>query len=126
MTKTKSFASFFRRAIIVVKQIPRGKVATYGQIAALAGNPRAARQVAWVLHSASDKEKLPWQRVINREGTISLPRYGGYELQKALLVKEGVKFDGDDCIDLARFQWRPKKGGGLKSRGSKDVTLKRV
>lgn len=108
MTKTKNAAGFFRRVVIAVKKIPRGKVATYGQIAALAGNPRAARQVAWVLHAASDKEKLPWQRVINREGGISLPRYGGYELQRALLVKEGVKFDGDDRIDLARYQWQPR------------------
>jgi methylated-DNA-protein-cysteine methyltransferase-like protein len=108
MAKTKSSVTFFRRVAMVIKKIPRGKVATYGQIAALAGNPRAARQVAWVLHSASDKKKLPWQRVINREGTISLPRYGGYELQKALLVKEGVKFDGADCVDLTRFQWQPK------------------
>lgn len=108
MKKTKRSITFFRRVAEVIKKIPRGKVATYGQIAALAGNPRAARQVAWVLHSASDKERLPWQRVINRAGTISLPRYGGYELQKALLVKEGVKFDGTDCVDLVRFQWKPK------------------
>lgn len=108
MTKTKSTASFFRRVVKVIKKIPRGKVATYGQIAALAGNPRGARQVAWVLHSASDKEKLPWQRVINSAGTISLPRMRGYELQKALLVKEDVKFDGKDGVDLTRFQWRPK------------------
>jgi methylated-DNA-protein-cysteine methyltransferase-like protein len=107
MTKTKNSADFFHRVVIVVKKIPRSKVATYGQIAALAGHPRAARQVAWVLHSASDKEKLPWHRVINREGGISLPRYGGYELQRAFLVKEGVQFDGDDRIELGRFQWQP-------------------
>jgi methylated-DNA-protein-cysteine methyltransferase-like protein len=107
--KRQSSQTFFRRVVIVIKKIPRGKVATYGQIAALAGNPRGARQVAWVLHAMSDKHKLPWQRVINREGTISLPRYGGYELQRALLVKEGVKFDFDDRIDLARYQWHPKR-----------------
>jgi len=92
---------------MTIKKIPSGKVATYGQIATLAGNPRAARQVAWVLHSASDKEKLPWQRVINSRGGISLPRYGGYELQRALLVKEGIKFNADDRIHLERFQWQP-------------------
>jgi methylated-DNA-protein-cysteine methyltransferase-like protein len=107
MSRTKNSATFFRCVVTTIKKIPRGKVATYGQIAALAGNPRAARQVAWVLHSASDKEKLPWQRVINSRGGISLPRYGGYELQRALLVKEGVKFDADERIDLERFQWRP-------------------
>jgi methylated-DNA-protein-cysteine methyltransferase-like protein len=109
MSRAKTPATFFRRVVDVIKKIPAGKVATYGQIAALAGNSRAARQVAWVLHSASDKEKLPWQRVINSQGGISLPRYGGYELQRALLVKEGVKFDVADRVDLARFQWRPKR-----------------
>jgi len=108
MVTTQKSISFFRRVVTSIKKIPRGKVATYGQIAALAGNPRAARQVAWVLHSASDKEKLPWQRVINSQGGISLPRYGGYELQRALLMKEGVKFDADEQIALARFQWKPK------------------
>jgi len=105
----KPAQTFFHTVAARLKKIPRGKVATYGQIAALAGNPRAARQVAWVLHSASDKEKLPWQRVINSQGGISLPRYGGYELQRALLVKEGVKFDAADRIDLVRFQWKPKE-----------------
>jgi len=105
---TRNKSSFYHRTKVFIKKIPRGKVATYGQIAALAGNPRAARQVAWVLHSASDQEKLPWQRVINSQGGISLPRYGGYELQRALLLKEGVKFDSNDRIDLTRFQWRSK------------------
>jgi len=100
--------SFFRRTAVIIKKIPRGKVATYGQIAALAGQPRAARQVAWVLHSASEKEGLPWHRVINSRGTISLPRMAGYEVQRALLKKEGIKFDRNDYVDLARFQWRPR------------------
>jgi len=108
MVITQKSATFFRRVVMMIKKIPHGKVATYGQIAALAGNPRAARQVAWVLHAASDKKKLPWQRVINSQGGISLPRYGGYELQRALLVKEGIKFDAADQIALARFQWKPK------------------
>lgn len=115
----KPTQSFFHQTAALIKKIPRGKVATYGQIAALAGNPRAARQVAWVLHSASDKENLPWQRVINGQGGISLPRYGGYELQRALLVQEGVKFDAADRIDLARFQWKPK---GIK----KDKEKKKI
>ncbi|MCG3119809.1 MAG: DNA base-flipping protein [bacterium] len=108
MPQPQKSLTFFRRVVVIIKKIPRGQVATYGQIAALAGNPRAARQVAWVLHSAADKENLPWQRVINSQGSISLPRYGGYELQRALLVKEGVKFDSAERIDLVRFQWRPK------------------
>lgn len=98
---------FHRRLIKAIKKIPRGKVATYGQIAALAGNPRGARQVAWVLNASSDKEKLPWHRVINRTGKISLPPGRGYELQKQLLKDEGVRFSLADIVDLDRFQWRP-------------------
>jgi methylated-DNA-protein-cysteine methyltransferase-like protein len=103
----KTAKSFYHAVIRIVKRIPRGRVATYGQVAGLAGNARAARQVAWVLNSASEKERLPWHRVINRLGGISLPHYGGYELQRALLKKERVKFDENDCIDLKKFQWQP-------------------
>ncbi len=97
--------SFHQRVIEVIKQIPRGSVATYGQIAALAGNPRAARQVVRTLHSAAEKEHLPWHRVINWKGKISLKPGRGYEQQKALLKKERIVFDSDDRIDLERYQW---------------------
>ncbi|MGH7492750.1 MAG: MGMT family protein [bacterium] len=107
MSNRKS-ASFHQKTKALIKRIPRGKVATYGQIAALAGQPRAARQVAWVLHIASEKDRLPWHRVINSQGTISLPRMAGYEVQRALLKKEGIKFNRNEGIDLARFQWRPR------------------
>lgn len=101
-------ASFTARVRQLLKKIPRGKVATYGQIAALAGMPRAARQVAWILHASAEKERLPWHRVINRNGMISLPRLQGYELQRELLRREGVAFDRREVIDLERFQWRPQ------------------
>ncbi len=91
----------------IIKKIPRGKVATYGQIAAMAGNPLAARQVVRILHSSSRKEKLPWHRVINGKGRISLQPGFGYEEQKNLLVKEGIEFDDDDTVDFKRFLWRP-------------------
>ena len=107
--RKKSGKTFFQSIIRIVKKIPWGRVATYGQVAALAGNARAARQVAWVLHGMSEKEQLPWHRVINRRGRISLPHYGGYELQRALLKRERVKFDEEDCIDLAKFQWQPTR-----------------
>jgi methylated-DNA-protein-cysteine methyltransferase-like protein len=99
--------SFHQRVIDIIKSIPRGKVATYGQIAALAGNPRGARMVVRVLHTSSGKEKLPWHRVINSKGSISLKPGSGYEVQKALLKKEGVIFKKDDSIDLKRFLWKP-------------------
>ena len=97
--------TFSERVKRLIKQIPSGKVATYGQIAAQAGNPRAARQVAWILHSCSKKDNLPWHRVINSKGRISLPLFRGYGIQKKLLEQEGVTFKGDDSIDLTIFRW---------------------
>jgi methylated-DNA-protein-cysteine methyltransferase-like protein len=97
--------TFHQRVIGIIKNIPEGKVATYGQIAQFAGNSRAARQVAYILHSSSGKENLPWHRVVNSRGSISLKPKHGYELQKQLLKKEGIKFDKNDCIDLNRFSW---------------------
>jgi methylated-DNA-protein-cysteine methyltransferase-like protein len=91
----------------IIKKIPRGRIATYGQIAACAGNPRAARLVIWVLNSSSQKDKLPWHRVINGKGMISLKPGHGYEIQKAMLIKEGIKFDDKDTIDFDRFLWTP-------------------
>jgi len=72
----------------------------------MAGNRRAARQVARILHSSSRKEHLPWHRVINREGRISLARQQGYEDQKELLENEGIIFDVSDKIDLNIFLWQ--------------------
>jgi methylated-DNA-protein-cysteine methyltransferase related protein len=91
----------------VVRRIPKGKVATYGQVAALAGHPRAARAVVWILHSSSVKAKLPWHRVINARGTISLRPGYGYEEQRTLLMREGVAFDREGQVDLRRQGWRP-------------------
>ena len=91
----------------IIKMIPYGKVATYGQIAAYAGNQRAARQIVKILHS-SKKLKLPWHRIINRRGMISLPYGSGYEIQKQRLIDEGIIFNNNDRIDLKRFLWNPK------------------
>lgn len=97
-----------------IKRIPRGRVATYGQIAAMAGNPRGARQVVRVLHASSTKDKLPWHRVINRTGRISLPSGSGYELQRAMLADEGVAFGLNDRVDLDRFGWHPRAAGSRR------------
>ena len=97
--------SFTEKLMALIKRIPTGKVATYGQIALYAGNPRASRQVAWVLHSSSRKDNLPWHRVINSKGRISLPKDRGYDLQKKLLENEGVVFDEDGFIDLDEYIW---------------------
>jgi methylated-DNA-protein-cysteine methyltransferase-like protein len=101
-------SSFHQQIVAAIKKIPRGKVATYGQVAAMAGNPRAARQVVRALHSSTRKENLPWHRVINARGRVSLRPGEGYELQKAMLEDEGIVFSADDTIDLKRFGWLPK------------------
>jgi methylated-DNA-protein-cysteine methyltransferase-like protein len=102
-------STFSERAKSIIKCVPKGKVASYGQIAAYAGNPLGAKQVAYVLHSSSKKDKLPWHRIINGKGRISLPVGDGYETQKRLLKREGIKFGTDDQVDLEIFQWRPIK-----------------
>ena len=101
---------FENRVKRVIKSIPRGKVATYSQIAALAGNYRAARQVVRVLHASSKKERLPWHRVINSRGGISLERGRGFEEQSRLLIREGVRVDDNGHIDLDEFRWEPEEG----------------
>ena len=101
-------ASFHQRVIAVVKRIPRGRVAGYGQVAGLAGNNRAARQVVWTLHSSAEKEGLPWHRVVNSRGRISLLPGAGYELQRRRLEAEGIVVTPDGGIDLDRYGWKPK------------------
>jgi len=100
----------------IIKKIPRGKVATYGQIAAMAGNPLAARQVVRILHTSTKKDKLPWHRVVNSKGTISLEPGFGYEEQIGLLKKEGVKFDKLGKVDFAVFLWDGKSPRVKKSK----------
>ena len=98
----------FRRSVLdLVAEIPEGYVATYGQIALLAGQPRAARQVGGVLHglSGAEAERIPWHRVINARGALSTYKVGAGELQRALLASEGVQFDAQGRCDLARYRF---------------------
>ena len=98
---------FTRRVRDVIRSIPRGKVASYGQVAASAGDSRQARQLAWILHSSSEKAGLPWHRVVGSRGKISLvPSRGGRE-QRRLLESEGVRFDRSGTIDLGKYGWNP-------------------
>jgi len=105
--------NFYQRIYSIVQRIPKGKVATYGQIAALAGSPRGARMVGWALHLIDEEKskKVPWQRVINREGRISTTCLEHpADLQKFLLVNEGVEIEekeGNYWIDLKKFRWKP-------------------
>jgi len=110
---------FTREVKAVLRRIPRGRVATYGQIAALAGRERAARGVSWILHSSSEAAGLPWHRVIGGTGRISLPRGRGFEEQKRRLVAEGVIVGRGGRIDLKRSQWEPAAGAAGRSRAAK-------
>jgi len=93
---------------VVVRRIPRGRVATYGQVAALAGLGRQARQVGYALHALPGEGFAPWHRVVNARGAISLPPGGGADVtQRLRLEREGVRFDARGRIDLERYGWRP-------------------
>ena len=90
----------------IVKQIPRGTVATYGQVAALAGNKRWARVVGYALHVNPDPEGIPCYRVVNREGRVSEAfAFGGENRQIGLLEADGIEVK-DGCVDLSKYQWR--------------------
>jgi methylated-DNA-protein-cysteine methyltransferase-like protein len=92
----------------IILQIPCGMVTTYGRVGAYAGNRRGARQIARVLHSSSEKNHLPWHRVVDRNGQIPPRPSMGHLFQKELLEEEGVVFDECGKIDFARFLWRPE------------------
>jgi methylated-DNA-protein-cysteine methyltransferase related protein len=92
----------------VVRRIPRGRVATYGQVASEAGLPRHARLVGYALARAGPRG-LPWHRVVNARGEISQRSDpGGEDVQRARLEAEGVAFDAAGRVDLARYAWRPR------------------
>lgn len=95
---------FTARVIEIIQSIPEGKVMTYGQVASLAGSPRAARQVVRILHSMSEKYNLPWHRVVNKQGEISMSDEWHRSLQQSLLESEGIELDLSKRIDLTRYQ----------------------
>jgi len=100
----------YERFYAVIKKIPKGKVATYGQIARLAGLPRHARHVGFALAELDEGAKLPWQRVVNAGGRVSRREHPNSErLQRALLEREKVEFGPSGRIELARFAWRPPR-----------------
>ena len=106
----------FTQAVIeVLKNIPEGRVLTYGRAAALAGNTRAARQVSRLLHSLSRKYELPWHRVINAQGRISLKPGQGLEEQQALLEAEGVVISPSGRIDLNIYLWEGRPDDQLRT-----------
>ena len=106
-------SELYQAIYATVRRIPKGRVATYGQIAALAGFPRNARAVGYALSAWSEEGRrgktLPWQRVINAQGRVSLRASPGFEgLQEEMLRQEGVEIGLDGRIQLERFRWRPR------------------
>jgi methylated-DNA-protein-cysteine methyltransferase-like protein len=101
--------AFRDKVIALVASIPPGRVASYGQVARLAGPPRGARLIGGILRHAGDT--LPWQRVINKDGGISTYKVGAGELQRALLEAEGVVFGADGRCDLGVYGWEPEESG---------------
>ena len=107
-----SKSTFNQHVYAMVKKIPRGKVATYGQIAALIGSPRAAQAVGWALHALDEKlsQEVPWPRVVNKEGFLSIVNMEhAADEQAFLLQNEGVKVEKRDglwWVDLERYLWK--------------------
>ncbi|MFL5403214.1 MAG: MGMT family protein [Gemmatimonadales bacterium] len=102
-------ASTYQRIYAVIRRIPRGRVATYGQVASLAGLDGHARQVGYALHALPHDTALPWHRVVNASGRISrrsLP--GGELIQQMLLQREGVRLSPLGRVSLARVRWAPR------------------
>ncbi|MBB6676349.1 MGMT family protein [Cohnella lubricantis] len=98
---------FTRRAVAIIRSIPEGSVMTYGQVAACAGSPRGARQVVRILHSLSQKEQLPWHRVVNAKGEIALQDSEARYMQEHYLREEGVEIDRQGRLDLACYRYEP-------------------
>lgn len=100
----------YARIYAVVERIPCGRVATYGQVAALAGFPGQARQVGYALHSLPEGSDVPWQRVINARGEVSPRSEGGWEhYQRHLLEEEGILFEDSGRVDLGTYRWEPAR-----------------
>ena len=91
-----------------VRRIPRGKVASYGQIAALAGNPRWSRVVGYALHVNPDPSDVPCYRVVTKDGRLSEAfAFGGINVQRELLERDGVEFDSEGRVVMEKYRWRP-------------------
>jgi len=124
-------SDFENKIVTVVRAIPKGKVASYGQIAALIGAPRAARQVGQILRTS--KQEMPWWRVVNKDGRISIknPEITP-DIQKAFLEKDGVEVTSDYSVDIATLRFSPSDSEikkfelSTKTYEALDLTLERV
>jgi methylated-DNA-protein-cysteine methyltransferase-like protein len=108
----------YQRIYAIVRRIPAGRVATYGQVASLAGLAGHARQVGYALHALPEASALPWHRVVNASGGISRRAVPGGELaQRLLLEREGIRIDARGRVALSRLRWAPRgKAAGARGR----------
>jgi len=107
--KGRDASGSYDRIYAVVRRIPRGRVATYGQVAELAGLPGHARQVGYALHALREEHDLPWHRVINAQGRVSERSAPGWDdVQRQLLEREGIRFDVSGRMQLADHRWKPR------------------
>lgn len=99
---------FKDRVLQIIKAVPKGTVVSYGQVAAYAGLPRASREVGWILNSLSEAESVPWWRVVNNKGFLSIRgnQTADKELQKKLLQVDGVEVSDDFVLDIEKFRFR--------------------
>ena len=99
--------NFFESVYKVVKQIPAGRVLSYGDVARLAGNPKMSRQVGWALHVNPEQGVIPCHRVVFKDGSLANGfAFGGREVQRDMLIKEGVEVSRDFKIDMKKFRWQ--------------------
>jgi len=103
MKENFEYWTFSKKAELIMKSIPKGKIISYGAVAALAGSPKAARRVVQILHRTKN---IPWHRVVNSQGKIAIKDYDGFQEQKMLLEMEGVKSDSKGKIELEKYQWK--------------------
>ena len=115
MSGGKATSSTYQAIYATVRRIPKGRVASYGQVAAVAGLASAARQVGYALHALPTGSTVPWHRVVNAQGAISLRDHHALT-QRMLLEREGVRFDARGRADMARFGWAPRQRTGTKTR----------
>ncbi|OGM81435.1 hypothetical protein A2393_02520 [Candidatus Woesebacteria bacterium RIFOXYB1_FULL_41_13] len=99
--------NFFERVYAVVRKIPEGYVMSYGQVALILDMPRAAREVGWALSRVEDRDMVPWWRVVNNKGRVSIKGQYSAEEQRQLLLQEGIKVSKDFTFEIEKYRFNP-------------------
>ncbi len=109
MANSTNSDSFFERVYVIVRQIPYGKVTSYGAIAKALGTARSARMVGWAMNASHGLEDVPAHRVVNRKGLLTgKHHFEGTNLMQQLLESEGIKIQDNQIVDLETYYWEPK------------------